>query len=388
MDKNLTFESLQNRVKELEQELKIRSELLDKSIDIIWKLDLKLRFTFVSPSVFETFGYTQDEWIGSTLSSHASPSEFIRMSQKALDSITYYSEDTPFEMFEAVMLRKDGTPIDVEVAAKLVFDTNGLPKELIGSTRDITQRKKAERELREKTDQLKASNAAKDKFFSIVAHDLKNPFSALIGFSSLLQEEVEHVENENIVQFSSIINNTLLRTFDYLNNLLEWSRLQLSQIDLYRSTFNLYKLVHSTVEMLFIQAQTKNLTIRISIPEYTEMYADRKMIQTVLMNLISNAIKYSHKRSEIKIEVDSDDEGVSVYVKDKGIGLSPRMQENMFNIEKSVSTPGTEAETGTGLGLILCKEFIAKNEGSIGVESMEGKGSTFWFKIPHKTKQG
>lgn len=384
MVKDKTVIEKEDRIEELGQQLKHATELLDKCIDTIWKLDPQLQFTFVSPSIYDTFGYTQEEWIGTKLSEHTPFCEYVKMGRKALNAIKTRKVSGPAELFETALYHKNGSLVEVEIVAKAVFNENGDPVGLIGSTRNISDRKKTERELVRKTAQLRASNVAKDKFFSIVAHDLKNPFNALIGFSNLLEEEVEQISNDNIVRFSSHINKTLLKTYEYLNNLLEWSRLQSTKSDIYRSVFNVKALVHNTLDMLFLQAQKKKITLRISIGEQLTAYADRKMIQTVVVNLLSNAIKYSPEGKEILIEAKSEGNKVLVSVRDHGVGIHPSILENLFNIEKSVSTPGTHHETGTGLGLILCKEFISKNQGTIGVESTQWKGSLFWFRIPAK----
>ncbi|MBN2639338.1 MAG: PAS domain S-box protein [Bacteroidales bacterium] len=381
MDETLTYKELENKIKELEQRLQVNQELLEKSIDVIWKMDLRLRFTYVTPSVYSATGFTPQEWVGSKLSSHASFREFMKMARIAFSIIKGYSEND-VEVFEAVVIHKNGTPIDVEIAGKVLFNKMGLPIEVIGSTRVITERKMAERELEKKTQQLKESNAAKDRFFSIVAHDMRNPFNALIGFSELLENEVIDNKNDNIKHYSSMINKTLLKSYEYLNNLLEWSRLQLDKIEFKPETLNLKLLIEETADMLNAQSESKNIVVQHKIPGNINIIGDKNMLKTVLMNLTSNAIKYSHSNNRILITAKILKNHVVVFITDNGVGLRPEEKEKIFRIEEIYSTKGTNNEAGSGLGLILCKEFIKKHHGEIGVESQFGNGSTFWFKIP------
>ncbi len=382
MKEKPTYKELERRVTILQKEVKSSHLLLDKSIDIIWKMDLKLKFTYISPSVKEFFGYTVDEWLGTRLSSHTSFAEFCKMAKLALSIIRGFNKLTDVEIFEAMFYHKDGTPIDTEIAGKVLFNKKGMPTEIIGSTRVITERKIAERQLMRKTQQLRESNASKDRFFSIVAHDLRNPFNSLIGFSDLLKEEVKSIDNERITYYASLINETLLNSYDYLNNLLEWSRLQSGKIEYLPTQFRILEIVREIVNILAIQAESKNIRLKVSIHKDVTITADKNMIKTVLINLVSNAIKYSNQGSEILIYGQQKNNSVIINVKDKGVGISKKTSENLFKVEESFSTRGTNNESGTGLGLILCKEFIDKHSGQIGVNSKPGKGSNFWIELP------
>lgn len=381
MKNELTYRELKNRVEELERKLLVNEELLDKSVDVIWRLDLRLRFTYVSPSIYRAMGFTPEEWIGSKLSSHTSYLEFIKMARIAFSVMKGYREND-YVVFEGVMYHKNGNPIDVEIAGKVLFNKRGLPNRIIGSTRVITERKKIERELARKTQELKESNATKDKFFSIVAHDLRSPFSALIGVSQLLEEEVKNCDNKEIKTYSSLISKTLTTSLDYLNNLLEWSRLQSDKMEFNPIQLQLRNMVKETLDLLQLQSENKHIEIKLSVPEDMTVVADKNMLKTILINLISNAIKYSHPQSEIILVGKSQNGEIAFYVEDYGVGLRPEEQEKIFKIEEMYTTRGTNNESGSGLGLILCKEFIKKHNGEMGVESKFGKGSTFWFKIP------
>lgn len=381
MEKRPTYEELVTKIEELEQKLQVNQFLLEKSIDVIWRMDLKLRFTYLTPSLYDVVGYTPEEWLGTRLSAHVTYRQFIRMARLAFSIIKGYKKNE-VEVFEAVMMHKNGTPVDVEVAGKVLFNKKGLPVEIIGSTRMITERKEAERELERYAQQLKESNATKDRFFSIVAHDLRSPFNALIGFSDLLENEARNTEHEKIKYYSSMISKTLWRSLDYLNNLLEWSRLQSDKIEYEPTSFNMLLLAEEIREVLQAQAEGKNIRLTLAIPENLTITGDLNMLKTVWINLISNAIKYSYPESEIIISGKRNQDHSHFSVQDRGVGMKPEEQEKIFRVEEMHSTKGTNDEVGTGLGLILCKEFIKKHNGEIGMESKYGKGSTFWFNIP------
>ncbi len=228
------------------------------------------------------------------------------------------------------------------------------------------------------------SNKTKDKLFYIIAHDLKSPFSSLLGYSDLLVNEVSCINNQQIIDDSIMINETAKKFYEYLNNLLEWSRLNNNNIEFYPEVFNLSELIHEATDTLSLQAQHKKIKLNISFENEILVFADRNMIKIVLINLISNAIKFSGQGSEIIIWGEQYKKFYKIYVTDNGVGMNKEMQMNLFKVSKTFSTIGTNKERGTGLGLILCKDFINKHSGQMGVESNLGKGSTFWFSLPSK----
>ena len=377
-----TYQELEERNKQLEKELIASHELLDESLDITWKMDLDLKFTYISRSIIGALGYQPEEWLSNKLSAHVSFKQFIFIAKKILMVLKKHKNAEDNVVFEGLLPHKNGHFVDVEIAGKFLYHQDGTPREIIGNTRVITLRKVAERALAQKTQLLKESNAAKDKFFTIVAHDLRNPFNALIGFSDLLETEVKNSSNARIIQFSSIINETIKHSFDYLNNLLEWSRLQTKSIKYTPTEFQLSELTLEVTNILTLQAQNKRITISTDVNTSTYMKADRNMIKTVLMNLLSNAIKYCYKDGKIRTAASQDHEKVTFNIQDDGMGMDAETCDKLFHIEKSFSNFGTYNESGTGLGLILCKEFISKHNGEIGVDSVAGKGSNFWFTIP------
>ncbi|MDP3441658.1 MAG: GAF domain-containing sensor histidine kinase [Ignavibacteria bacterium] len=231
-------------------------------------------------------------------------------------------------------------------------------------------------------DELISSNKTKDKFFSIIAHDLRAPFNSLIGFSNLLMELVSGTIDKDVQKYSSIINEGLNKTYTYLNNLLEWSRLQTNKIEFRPTNFNVFDLTIEVKELLSLQAQNKEININISIPKQMQLYADINMIKVILINLISNAIKYSNLGNNITVSGKRINKRDKIFVEDNGVGMSQDSCHKLFKVEESFSTPGTNNEKGTGLGLVLCNEFIKKHNGQIEVKSEIGKGSVFWISLP------
>lgn len=257
--------------------------------------------------------------------------------------------------------------------------------EIVAIYDDITERKQAEQALKESEAKLKESNATKDKFFSIIAHDLKSPFNSMIGFSEVLNEKFDEYNIEKQKKFISIINQELQGTYKLLENLLYWSRSQRGTIDFKPERLNLYLLVNETNKLLVNLAQNKSINLINQIPENINVEADRDMLLSIIRNLISNAIKFTPKCGEISIKakLTKDDKFVKILVIDSGVGISKETQSKLFDIGENTTTKGTENETGTGLGLILCKEFVERHGGEIWVESELKKGATFNFTLPN-----
>ncbi len=229
---------------------------------------------------------------------------------------------------------------------------------------------------------LKLSNETKDKFFTIIAHDLKGPFNALLGFSDILVDELESGDTSNIKSYSGIINETIHNTYNFLINLLDWSRSQTDKIEHNPEKFNLFALVDEINMLLKLQADKKQITIINNINKEMEIHADKNMINTIIRNFVSNAIKYSNNYGKITIDASLRNNRFICSVTDNGVGMSKEVVEEISKFGNINSTPGTDDEKGTGLGLLLCNELIKKQKGKLGVESEEGKGSKFYFEIP------
>jgi signal transduction histidine kinase/ligand-binding sensor domain-containing protein len=236
--------------------------------------------------------------------------------------------------------------------------------------------------LEERRQYIEELNASKDKFFSIIAHDLKNPFQSIIGFSEMQKEEIKIGDHRAIAQYAGLINTSAIQTYRLLENLLEWANSQRGNILFKPVQINLMETLNEEFSVLTDIANGKNIRLKSSFPHDLTIIADKDMIKTILRNLISNAIKFTHKNGLVEVKAIIKDGNMEISVSDSGIGMTDETMAKLFRIDANLSTRGTENEKGTGLGLFLCKEFVEKHGGKIWAESESGKGSTFKFFIP------
>ena len=267
------------------------------------------------------------------------------------------------ENFEAEFLRKNGSSFIGLLSAK-TFMQHG-ETHAISITRDITDRKIVEAELKIKNEQLNELIATKDKFFSIIAHDLISPFNIILGFSNTLKKEGRDLDIDSILKYAEVINTSAQNTYRLLENLLDWARMQQGGITFEPGACLFNGLLKPEMENLKYTADQKNITLRNDTKEEIIITADEKMISTVLRNLISNAIKFTPNGGTIHIDAIRMTGQVEISISDTGIGMTPETIENLFRIETSFTTRGTGNEKGSGLGLLLCKEFVEKHGGRI-----------------------
>ncbi len=239
-----------------------------------------------------------------------------------------------------------------------------------------------EMKVEQRTQELKELNATKDKFFSIIAHDLKNPFNTLMGFSELMLLNLDAYDRKQISEFINVIHSTSKNAHSLLENLLEWSRSQTGRIELKPAKMNLFNLVDENVSLLNGIANNKGISLFNEVSRDAIAFADHNMINTVIRNLLTNALKYTPKGGTVKISSEADNDIAIIKVSDTGVGIQEENLEKLFRIDVNYSTRGTEDEAGTGLGLILCKEFVRRNHGEIKVKSTFGIGSEFSFSLP------
>jgi signal transduction histidine kinase len=244
------------------------------------------------------------------------------------------------------------------------------------------QKEQLEKNVELKTAELKELNASKDKFFSIIAHDLKNPFTTIIGFSELLNEDLDTHNDEKIREYTKLIHTSAVQTFRLLENLLEWANSQRGNLPFDPAKINLSELLKEELGMLKDMAVEKNIEIKNKVSENITIFADRNMIKTILRNLISNAIKFTCRNGKVEVSSVLENNIAEISVADTGIGMDEDTFAKLFRIDANLSTRGTENEKGTGLGLFLCKEFVERHGGRIWAESKKGRGSVFRFVIP------
>ena len=290
-----------------------------------------------------------------------------------------------FDKEYKIVRKYDGNERWVHGQGKLILDSNKNLNSMIGTIMDITERKMADEEIKLKNELLQASNAEKDKFFSIIAHDLRGPLSAFVGATQIITEEIQTMNIEEIIDITLSMKTSASNIYSLLENLLEWSRLRRGGMDFVPEKIDLKEKIGDCVDVLSESARKKRIQVTFFIPDEMEVFADNHMFDTIIRNLISNAIKFTPVGGNISVTADyNSDHSIVVKVSDSGIGMTPELKNKLFLISEKTSRPGTEGEMSTGLGLLLVKEFIEKHGGKIWVESEVGNGSTFSFTIKQR----
>lgn len=243
------------------------------------------------------------------------------------------------------------------------------------------QLKELNAKLKESESKLSELNETKDKFFSILAHDLRSPFSALLSLSNLAVSDFETFDSETMKSILNDINNSAKNFFNLLENLLTWTRITSDRMDFDPVEFDLNEIIDEIVDLLKQNAIDKQINVSVELEKKYSCFADKNMVRRILQNLISNAIKFTYRKGEIRILVSEYEDSLKIQVKDSGTGIDKDDLKNLFRIDVRQSTKGTEKESGTGLGLILCKELVEKNGGKISVESIPEVGSEFSFTL-------
>lgn len=273
----------------------------------------------------------------------------------------------------------------VRVLFEAIFSETGEVEGGIGVIEDITERIETEDKIKSKNAELERLNIEKDRFFSIIAHDLRSPFNAFLGFTELMTDDSFELSMDEMKSYAQDIRKSALLLFGLLENLLEWSRLQRLVIADEKFDFPLIRIVTQSIDILRENALKKEITIQSNFDPSITVFVAEKMIQSVFRNLISNAIKFTHRGGLVTIEAaETEDEMVEVKITDTGVGIKAQDIPKLFKIDETHSTAGTEGEPSTGLGLILSREFVEKHGGKIWVKSQVGMGSTFSFTLPQK----
>ncbi|MBL7906400.1 MAG: PAS domain S-box protein [Bacteroidales bacterium] len=336
-----------------------------------------VRFSYFNPRMTELTGYSPEE---------LAEIEFVNLIHPDDRELVLrnYGRRIRGEVTEKSyvfrLLRKDGQCRWVEITG-IRIQWKGEPASL-SFINDIHDHKLALEALRGSEARLKELNATKDKFFSIIAHDLKSPFNNIVVLSNLLVEQVQSNDKENIEEYAGLISSSTQQAMSLLVNLLDWSRSQTGRLVCTPEYIDLVSVVNETEALLSESLRQKSIVLKKELPRTLLAHADKVMISTVLRNLVSNAIKFTRPNGQIIISSRKTETELSISVIDNGVGMNEETLGKLFRIEESISTKGTDNERGTGLGLILCREFIEKHNGSIRAESEPGMGSVFTFTIP------
>ncbi len=337
-------------------------------------------FTKVNGSFCDILGYTEQEIFGNNFRDITHPGDLEKSIETTKELLK--NESIEGKSIEKRYLHKNGDIIWALTTISLIRGADSKPQFFIAQVQDITRRKKFEEQLIRYTEELKLLNAAKDKFFSIISHDLRSPFNSLLGLTEYISQFYDEMTPQDIKSSISSIYNSSKQVYSLILNLLEWSLIQSGRITVDKSVINLSELGLEIKNLYEETANQKQLEFIISIDEEILVYADKYMIDTIIRNFVSNSIKFTNPGGKIVVKGIINGDNAEVSVTDSGIGLSPENQKNLFRIDEQFRRDGTANEKGTGLGLILCKEFIEKNNGVLWVESEEGKGSRFSFTVP------
>lgn len=393
-----------NKVEESESRFKILFNSISDLAIAYQKDDSgNFRIVQVNPIAEKKFGLTS----GKVLDRKDSKTEHYNKFFADIDNQVNTKTDSS-QPYETEYRNQNNEIIPVEFNTE-IFQLGGKTTTL-AVIRDISERKRREEEISQYIDELhevKDSlekngyeivkvncmleesekkllelNANKDKFFSIISHDLKSPFSVLLGSTEMLISEYDEFTEEEKRELIGGLYRSITNVYNLLEGLLEWSRLQIGQLSYNPQQINLYNIGNQIVELISPNALKKGILLQSNIANNEFVYADYQMVNTVLRNLVTNAIKYSEKGGSVKILSEQDKEKVKIIVKDTGVGIKDSDLDKLFRIEIHHTTAGTNNEPGTGVGLILCKELVEKNKGKIWVESEFGKGSRFCFTLP------
>jgi PAS domain S-box-containing protein len=331
---------------------------------------------WINESYTRLYGFTLKELLnekGSTYTETSSNPDVENIFNKAITR-----KET--QIYESDVISRNGKNYRIQTTLTPVLNHKKEVIYLVAIDSDVTKLKDVE-------NQLQKLLITKDRFFSIIAHDLKNPFNNIMGISQLLVQGFERMKPEKVKYFHKGLYEISKNGYELLINLLEWARSQKGAIEFEPITLNLFKLGEETFSLYQTRANQKEVTFTNHINNDFEIFADINMIKTILRNLVSNALKFTDRGGAIEIFAESFEDYVQITIRDTGIGIEPKAANNLFKIDEYISTEGTENETGTGLGLILCKEFVDKHNGNIWVESKLGFGSKFNFTLPKKNNK-
>ena len=340
--------------------------------------DLFGKIEYINPQFTEITGYSFDEAMGKT----------AKILKSGFHSLEYYKNmwrtisSGKVWRGELYNVRKDGSFFWEDATLAPISNKKNEIINYIAIKQDITARKEAEFALIESEKQLKELNATKDQLFSIIGHDLRGPIAGLRTFLELMLSDFDLKDTYKLTTSLELLHSSANTTYDLLENLLLWAKTQQNEVVFNPSNVNLNEIAETSISLLTEVAKLKNISIHNLIPRDQIVFADKNMIMTVLRNLIMNGLKFTNKNKNIFLSISDGELYFTISVKDEGIGIKPESIKKLFNPKETFTNFGTAGEKGTGLGLLICHEFVGKHEGKIWVDSEEGKGSEFKFTIP------
>ncbi|MCE1197994.1 MAG: PAS domain S-box protein [Marinilabiliales bacterium] len=373
--------AIENSLRESEEKYKNLINIQGEGLGI---LNRELRYIFANPAADKIMGVDQGGLIGRRLDEFVTTESMLTV-KKETELHKAGSQST----YELEFVRPDGAKRVMLITTTPTFSDKGDYENSLSIFLDITDRKNIENELIRNEAELKALNTTKDKLFSIIAHDLRGPVGTSADLLEVMIESYDSFSQDEQLKMLEILRNSARSTYNLLETLLNWAVIQTGNLVFRPEIFNLTKTVDNIVKNLVPTAFSKNISLIFDATEDIYIFGDQNMIQTVFRNLIGNSIKYTYRGGMIEVKILNHDHKTEVLIVDNGVGMDETTKNNLFILNKQHSKYGTENEKGTGLGLILCKEFLEKHGGSIRVESEPEKGSCFIFDIPkiHNRKE-
>lgn len=387
---NIDLEKLNARIAELEaenqllktQQIEINQakelylKIFEEFPALIWRSRLDKLCDYFNKTWYEFTGRSVEEEFGNGWAEGVHPDDFdmcLKIYVEAFDRheafLMEYRLKDRFGRYR--WIRDFGRPF---------YDLDNSFLGYIGSCYDITEIKETEQRLTE-------LNATKDKIFSIIAHDLRTPLNNVLNFVELLNMNLPHLDATKKQEMSEQLFRATKSAFGLLDNLLEWSQSQLHRVTFAPQWLKFSSICDEVWNPISITAENKEITLFRHFDDSAQIFADANMLKTILRNLLSNAVKFTRQGGIINLHAEHSDTGVTISVSDNGVGMSPEVVKNLFNVSTTRSTRGTANEKGTGLGLVICYEFIEKHGGRIHVESTQGQGSDFIIVLPFEGKQ-
>lgn len=365
-----------SRVEESEEKLGSVIRSLD---DLVFVLDENAVFReFYNPGKRETHYRHPDLYINKSFEEAGLPETVTEQLKTVFNELKKADDVRDFDYFLGP--ENDRFWYNAKVSPRL--NRKGELTGYVIVSRDISDRKYSEQQLEKQKEDLKALNATKDKFFSILAHDLKNPFAHLFSMSETIIRNYSDLDEEDKMQALKSIHKSAEFIYGLMENLLTWANTQRGGVHYVPEVFNLSAVIDINVNLFRSPAGVKGINLGSSVPDNIQAYGDKEMISTVIRNLINNAVKFTSSGGSVLVAAERKDRFVEIRVQDQGIGISEEDKNKLFRIDVKYKSKGTAGETGTGLGLVLCKEFVEKNGGSIWCDSEPGKGSSFLVRIP------
>jgi PAS domain S-box-containing protein len=361
--------------KHAEENLKKSEEsyrnLIDNALVGVYKISFQGNIIWANQAMLNIIDYDGDDYTRlNVIGFYKNPGDRDEL-------IHVLKEKGEMKNYETELISYKGKSLNVNINMNIEGNV------ITGMLLDITERKQAEAIVKKTNEELIKLNAEKDKFFSIIAHDLKSPFNGFLGLTELMADKTENFSLEEVIEQSKSLNKAAKNLYKLLANLLEWAQVQNGSINFTPKNFDLSRLVSQSIDTIAQRALQKGITIVNEIGNSQKVYADDKMIGTVLRNLLSNAVKFTRKDGKVILSSKRLDNGtIEVSVTDNGVGIPEKDVKRLFRVEEKVSTKGTDGELSTGLGLLLCKEFVEMHRGKIWAESKENVGSTFYFTFP------